>query len=91
MLFMALEAHRDLRDRLGSAIDLEAVFEVASEACEREEAACSAAGPGGGAMAERCDRADAPSVTWYRRHRGRQEAQAGAGAGASAGGTSVCA
>jgi tRNA-dihydrouridine synthase 1 len=67
ILFMALDAHRELRDRLGSVLDSEEVYAVALEACEREEA--TARDDAAAGMSERCDRAGARYVTWYRRHR----------------------
>lgn len=66
LLFVALEIHRDLRERLGAAMDAEAIFAVAAEACTREEAE-AALSPA--AMAARCDVEAAPFVSWYRRHR----------------------
>ena len=69
LLYMALavEANRDLRERLGAALDAEGVFGVVGAACEREEAAAAHAPA---AMSTRCDEAGAPFTSWYRRHRG---------------------
>jgi hypothetical protein len=39
LLFLALEANRDLRDRLGAVMSAEEVFQIGLETCEREEAA----------------------------------------------------
>ena len=66
LLFMALEVHKDLRERLGSALDAESLYAVVTAACEREEAEALARPA---EMAVRCDREGAPSITWYRRHR----------------------
>ena len=66
LLFLALEAHRDLRERLGAAMEADIVLRVAEEACSREEALARAQPE---EMNARCDRPGAPFTTWYRRHR----------------------
>lgn len=66
LLFLALEAHRDLRERLGAAMEADVVLRVAEEACSREEALARARPE---EMNARCDRPGAPFTTWYRRHR----------------------
>ncbi len=66
LCFMGLEANRDLRSALGSALELEDVLRAGLALCEREEEAFRDVDAG---FAERCDRLGAPSVTWYRRHR----------------------
>ena len=76
LLFVALEIYRDLRERLGSTMDAEAVFAVADEACAREEAQARLAPE---EMNARCDLEGAPHVSWYRRHRSSpQQAKAAA-------------
>ena len=45
---------------------MEKVFDVALEACEREEAKCEVSPE---EMEVRCDCEDAAWTTWYRRHR----------------------
>ena len=72
ILFMALDLHRDLRERLGTSPDADAVYETVREVCSREEAAAAAGPPD--ALTVRCDAEDAPWQTWYRRHRGDKEA-----------------
>jgi hypothetical protein len=66
LLPQALEVHSDLRVKLGSANSAEATCVVAEEvlAREAEEEARSPA-----EMRARCDVADAPFASWYRRHR----------------------
>jgi len=71
MLYMALDEHRDCREKLGNALDAEGVFAVVSMVCSREEAASQAEPE---AMRRRCDAPDAPWQTWYRRHRGAKAA-----------------
>ena len=73
ILFLALDLHRDLRDQLGTTMDPEAVFAVATEACEREEAAARERPD---EMRARCDVVDAPFTTWYRRHRNSPRTEA---------------
>lgn len=66
LLYVALSEHVDLRDALGGAgshAQVRAVYEELA----RREAALAAAAPE--LFAARCDRADAPFVSWYRRHR----------------------
>jgi tRNA-dihydrouridine synthase 1 len=71
ILYMALDLHRDLRDRLGAGLDAETVYGVVEAVCEREEAACREKPD---ELSARCDREGAPYQTWYRRHRGEKEA-----------------
>ena len=71
ILYMALDLHRDLRDRLGASLDAETVYGVVREVVKREEEACSAAPD---ELWQRCDHEKAPWQTWYRRHRGEKEA-----------------
>ena len=68
LLYMALQevSNRDLREGLGAALVMEKVFDVALEACEREEAKCEVSPE---EMEVRCDCEDAAWTTWYRRHR----------------------
>ena len=71
LLYMALDVHRDMREKLGAANDATAVFAVVEEVCEREDAE-SKRRPD--EMSSRCDTEDAQWTTWYRRHRGATEA-----------------
>ena len=73
ILYMALDQHRDLRERLGASLDAEAVYATVATCCEREEAAAAAAPE---QMRARCDEEKAPWMSWYRRHRGAEEAPA---------------
>jgi len=66
LLFLALEANRDLRDRLGAVMSAEEVFQIGLETCEREEAAAREHPE---EMNARCDIEGAPFTSWYRRHR----------------------
>ncbi|KAL1529576.1 hypothetical protein AB1Y20_000520 [Prymnesium parvum] len=66
-LFMALEVHRDLREQLGSAMDVEKCYTISELVCQKEEKLLAERPD---EMWARCDSSAATFTTWYRRHRG---------------------